>query len=1069
MLETGGLTVAISTPQFNRGTVGHGCSILLVISRISLPPARAEARQYSVSTEFAEVFPQIIAYHLAATIISFNRPDCQTPNIASSRRPSHSGQPPDGPPLTDNCMPLTPFYRRRIVLRLALLCIACVIVWAGKSTAAEIEKSPNDNRTYRSLVLDNGLKITLIHDAETDTASAAMDVAVGAGSDPKDREGLAHFLEHMLFLGTEKYPDAGDYAKFIKQNGGTNNAYTAFANTNYYFDIEAGKLEPALDMFAQFFIAPLFTEELVQREKNAVHSEFTGKRREDGQRFWSARKRAFNPNHPMSGFTTGNLDTLADRDGSSIRDELIAFYEKHYSSNIMSLAIIGNEPLDTLEAWATEKFSAVVNQNVEKQKFDIDLFNKKDLPSRVDITPLTDQRFMILNFPIPFVAEHQFTRPRSYIGNILGHEGPGSLLSELKRNNWVTALSAGSGTDTRNSATFDVSIGLTKLGIEHTDDIITEVFHAINTVRESKIPRWLYDESQLLDQLAFQFQEKSSAAGIVRSLSVRAQDWPAEKLISGPYQRTRFDVEGINQILAHMVPDNLQVIVVAPGLSTDKLTAHYDTPYAIAPIADDVAARWAEATTNPSITMPARNEFLPEDLALRPTGHGDPIKLMGTPKLTVWHRTDSSYGVPRANFKATIRTPLAKASAKSNVLTDIYVRMINEQLNEFSYAANLAGLGGHISASSRGIIMNVSGYADGQQQMIEHIVHAMQNPVFDPDLFNRVRRENIEQITNRQEDAPYKRTAGETQKLLYTPYLIDEERITALNSLTIDDLKDFSSRLLQNLNVVVLSHGNLTGTETLQRVKVLQTAFINDATPAHVSRARMIKLPENSQYIKKLEIDHSDSSISIYRQGIERHRASRARYALLRQLLSQPFYEELRTKQQLGYFVFTYSIDAIQVPSVVLALQSPAAGPAKMFNAVDAFLIDFEQTLINMSDAEFQRNIDALVSQVEERDNRLRERTNRYWAAIIREDYNFDASQLFADEVKLITKSDIQSLYRRLFIDNRNGQLVVYSEGSVAKDTSEHTFPAMTEAGSINEFKADKELLLPLSEVDGVE
>lgn len=966
-------------------------------------------------------------------------------------------------------MTLLPCYRRRITISIAQLCIVAAIVWAGNINAAEVEKSPNDNRDYRTLVLENGLKVTLIHDKESDSAAASMDVAVGAGSDPMDRQGLAHFLEHMLFLGTEKYPLPGNYAKFIKQNGGTNNAYTSYSNTNYFFNIEPSKLEPALDMFAQFFIAPLFTEELVQREKNAVHSEFTGKRREDGQRFWSARKKAFNQQHPMSGFTTGNLETLQDREGSFIREELIEFYQKHYSSNIMSLAVIGNEPLDTLEAWVTEKFLNVVNRNAKKQIFDIDLYNKEDLPQQVSITPLTDRRFMILTFPIPFVAEHQFTRPRSYIGNILGHEGGGSLLSELKRRDWVQSLSAGSGTDTRNSATFDISIGLTKTGVEHTDEIITEVFHAINTVRKSGLPQWLYDESQLLDQLAFQFQEKSSAAGIVGALSVSAQDWPAEKLISGRYQRTRFDVEGITQILDHMRPDNLQMILVAPGLETDKITDWYDTPYGIKAITDDVIATWTQATTNPAITMPVRNEFLPKDLTLRPNGQGDPIKLTDTPKLTVWHRTDSSYGVPRANFKATIRTPRANDTAMSSVLTDIYAQMINEQLNEFSYAANLAGLGGAISSSSRGLTMNVSGYADGQQKMIEKIVAAMQNPVYDSTLFNRFRRERIEQIQNSKEDAPYKRTASETQKLLFLPYVTDDERIEALTEITIESLKAFTPKLLESLKVVVLSHGNLTDAETMQRVEVLEKAFIDKAKPANVKRTRMIKLSEKSRHIKRLDLDHSDSSISIYRQATERHRASRARYALLRQLLSQPFYEDLRTRQQLGYFVFTHSIDSIQVPSIVFALQSPATGPAKMLNAVEIFLADFEQKLIDMPDDEFQSNVDALVSKLEERDNRLQERTNRYWAAIIREDYNFDASQLFAEEAKLITRKDMLSLYRKLFIDKTNGQLIVYSEGSVAKDTADDTFPPMAEVTSINNFKTGKKLLLPLSEVEGIE
>ena len=670
--------------------------------------------------------------------------------------------------------------------------------------AADIEKSPNDDREYRALVLANGLKVTLIHDAESETAAASMDVAVGAGSDPRDREGLAHFLEHMLFLGTKKYPVAGDYSRFIKQNGGQNNAYTSFSNTNYFFSIEAEELEPALDRFAQFFIEPLFTEDLVQREKHAVHSEFSGKRRDDGQRFWSARKRGFNQNHPMSGFSTGNLATLADREGSNIRDELIEFYNTHYSSNIMSLAVIGSDSLDTLEQWVTEKFSAVPNRNAEKQLFNIDLYDKSTLPSRVNITPLTDQRFLILTFPVPFNETHRFTRPRSYVGNILGHEGPGSLLSELKRRNWVNGLSAGGGTDTRRSNTFDISIGLSESGVNHVDDIITEVFKTVNRIRDSGLQEWLYDENQKLDQLEFQFQEKSSASAVVRALSVRAQDWPAEKLISGPYQRTGFDRPGIQGILDSLTPDNLQIIVVAPGLDTDKTTQWYNTPYSINPIPQQTVEKWQSAALNPNIVLPTRNEFLPDDLALKENGVGNPIKLLDTPKLTIWHRTDSSYGVPRANFRATIHAPAAVKSAKAQVLRDIYARMINEQLNEFSYAANLAGLSGGLIAGSRGFLIEVGGYSDGQQQMIEKISHAMINPEFDKNLFEQVVTENLDSIRNSQEDAPYKRTGTEFQKMLLHPFVTDEKREQALKEVTIDDLHLFAKEVLQQLRVIVM-------------------------------------------------------------------------------------------------------------------------------------------------------------------------------------------------------------------------------------------------------------------------
>ena len=102
------------------------------------------------------------------------------------------------------------------------------------NSATGIIKSDNDKRNYRYLKLDNQLQVLLISDPSTAKSAAAMDVNVGANQNPADRAGLAHFLEHMLFLGTEKYPQAGEYQEFISQHGGSFNAYTAAENTNYF-------------------------------------------------------------------------------------------------------------------------------------------------------------------------------------------------------------------------------------------------------------------------------------------------------------------------------------------------------------------------------------------------------------------------------------------------------------------------------------------------------------------------------------------------------------------------------------------------------------------------------------------------------------------------------------------------------------------------------------------------------------------------------------------------------------------------------------------------------------------
>lgn len=69
----------------------------------------------------------------------------------------------------------------------------------------------------------------------------------GFMSDPDELPGLAHFCEHMLFLGTEKYPNEVEYTKYLSEHGGSSNAHTAQENTCYYFDVTPENFNGALD------------------------------------------------------------------------------------------------------------------------------------------------------------------------------------------------------------------------------------------------------------------------------------------------------------------------------------------------------------------------------------------------------------------------------------------------------------------------------------------------------------------------------------------------------------------------------------------------------------------------------------------------------------------------------------------------------------------------------------------------------------------------------------------------------------------------------------------------------
>ncbi|KAI5298778.1 Insulinase (Peptidase M16), partial [Ascosphaera atra] len=162
-----------------------------------------------------------------------------------------------------------------------------------------------------------------------------------------------HLANHHL-----KYPKENAYSQYLAANSGYSNAYTAACDTNYYFEVAAGDpqsgdaaqlkeqspLYGALDRFAQFFIAPLFLQESLDRELHAVDSENKKNLQSDQWRLMQLQKSFSNPKHPYHKFSTGNLETLRDNpkeQGINIRDEFMKFHEQEYSANRMKLVVVG--------------------------------------------------------------------------------------------------------------------------------------------------------------------------------------------------------------------------------------------------------------------------------------------------------------------------------------------------------------------------------------------------------------------------------------------------------------------------------------------------------------------------------------------------------------------------------------------------------------------------------------------------------------------------------------------------------------------------------------------------------
>ena len=204
------------------------------------------------------------------------------------------------------------------------------------SNDTQICPSPKDHRTYDYRVLPNGLRVVLISDPVTDAEGASVNVAAGSFNDPSDYLGLAHFCEHMLFLGTDKYPEENMYSNYLSTHGGYDNAYTSAQETNFFFRVNAGFLKQPLDMLAQFFISPLFTPNHTYSEMYAVNQEHEKNLHSDSWKIYQVLRTVSNPNHPFSQFSTGNFETL---NKSGTLDQLHSYYNKSYIAKNVSLCV----------------------------------------------------------------------------------------------------------------------------------------------------------------------------------------------------------------------------------------------------------------------------------------------------------------------------------------------------------------------------------------------------------------------------------------------------------------------------------------------------------------------------------------------------------------------------------------------------------------------------------------------------------------------------------------------------------------------------------------------------------
>ncbi len=933
--------------------------------------------------------------------------------------------------------PVTERMYAQAVTLLTLLTLLLVPLWlqASEQTTAPV-KSPADDNEYRYLKLDNGLEVLLVSNPDADKAAASLNVAVGSGNDPAGREGLAHFLEHMLFLGTEKYPEPGEYQQFIRSHGGSHNAFTAFQDTNYFFDIQPGKLEPALDRFAQQFSAPLFNPELVTRERNAVNSEYSASLQDDGRRYYSVRKAITNPDNAFSQFSVGNLITLDSTEQRPLRKDLIEFWRNQYSANLMTLAVYGPQSLGQLEAMVRPRFSKIENRNLQAVEHPEPLFPPETLPARLQVETLKEIRQLQLVFPIPSQEEHYRDKPLNYMASLLGHEGPGSLFDVLKKQGWVESLSAGSGTDAGEHTTFELSMSLTEEGLERKDTIVALAFDYIELVRNHGIDRFRYEEARQLSEIDFRYQQRPDPLHHVMRLSMQMQEVAPEDVLRAPWMMADYVPDQYRQLLQYLTPDNLLISVQSPEDLPDSAskTTWYDTPYRLdtlieVPTSTDLSQQLAG-----SLALPEKNPFIPEDLSvLSDTSIDPPVKLAEMGSLTVWHALDTRFDRPEANIFLSLRSPMTTASPKGHVLTQLLANAVSEQLNPWAYPAQMAGLDYRVYAHLRGLTIRVGGYHDRLPALMSRVMARLANPEISEQRFRIARQRLLDNLRNSLRDRPVAQAASLVQDALIEGSWTTDEKLAAAQEVTVDDLRGFARAFTQKNDAVMLVHGNATPAFALNTALQARALLLHESTGVNVPRSGVRDLPKGETHVTP-HVDHPDTGYLRYSQGRNTSFAERATYRVLGQIVSGPFYEEIRTTRQLGYVVYATPFEILETPAIGFVVQSPEADAETIDKAVAAFAREFRTRLEDFTAADLKREKQAVLSRLLEQDRRLADVSERYWREIDRQATNFDSREKLAAAIRDVSKGELVGAFESALLELDASLLVTTGKNKETSD-----------------------------------
>jgi nardilysin len=962
--------------------------------------------------------------------------------------------------------------------------------------------SAQDARHYRilscpisglqALVLVRPPSLSSSSSSSSSTAYVAAAVAAGSFYDPDDAPGLAHLVEHLVFLGSHNYKLSNDWEKFLARHGGASNASTQEMSTVFHFNIADQNLPEALVRFRDLLMRPVLSDSMIEKEINAVDSEFQIGRQKDLIRITEVQRFTAKKEHPFKRFCWGNAESL--KVGSKLAKQAKEFHQKYYLISKIRLVVYipGTDSwnLDSLSQVVLHCFAEehsiervlspsggakvsgkkrkgvnfqnlspkqmvkVVLENDEDEKMqNSDALPKLEFPvyglpfdseqlSFYHICPIKEKYELQVTFQLPCLNQHFKSMPTELVGEMIGHECKGSLLSLLKEEGLAHSIQAGTDYEecSRNPSfwLFYVHFSLTKKGASYLKTVFVLLFQYIRLIQNTEVAEYkrLWSELQNSFQNEFNYEEESDPIEIVEEFAIKMLNPHIcpKSLLYANKLLIDFDIEVITFILNKLTPDSCRIDFLAPkDLAFDKSENWIEDPWFNIPFNNlKIPKDWITEANSSNISSKLKfcspNTLLPRKLMIKEFSNVESDMLLLDESIDksvrFWHKHDIKLKLPRVNvFLRLLNVSLSSDDIVRVLTNSLFSEMLGEFMNELIYSAHIGGMSLQFVSSSHpiGLELHFEGFDD---RMFEYISIVLSEIGTFMDKFKNM-HVKFNDAKEAWEVNLLNRNLNPSSYSYHLVHLVSiarsfdvAETLHALKAISLEDVGRHAAAFFSSLTVEGFIHGNMSADES--KIAISDIAkFCQSLNPFGFIRSfpasRVVEFEQGKEvylHFKGKNVEDNNSSIvNSYQIGSESV-AMRAKLKLMESLITEACFDTLRTDQQLGYVVSCERVVMEGILSLQIHILSSEYNPSVLNQRIEEFIKTFLKELKDMDDKEYADVVEGLITDIQTDDFSLSDVGERLWQEVVDRLYTFDRLK---QEVKILQntkKSEMIAMYK---------------------------------------------------------